>query len=187
MVHFRLFTAGRLGECFYEWRRFIYLLKRESGRFQRLVYKFTDLEPTTNTQNRLLLFLDSTFIPTLNQTITVFMDSDMIRLYLRYVHEPDHMISLDVPSDILVDDLRPIVHDTEGLECSISQVILFSPDGDHIDHDATVNELLSDVYDSQTSTEMEPLFIKILDPDEMADHGDNMWKMSSRINKLHIK
>lgn len=187
MVLFRFFTARRLGEFFNELRRFIYRLKREFGRFQRLVYKFSDLEPPPNTQNRLLLFLDSTFIPSLNQTITVFMDSDMIRLYLRYVHEPDHMISLDVPSDILVDDLRPIVHDTEGLECSISQVILFSPDGDHIDHDATVNELLSDVYDSQTSTEMEPLFIKILDPDEMADHGDNMWKMSSRINKLHIK
>lgn len=115
------------------------------------------------------------------------MNTDMTRLFFRYVHDPDHMISLEVPSDILVDDLRPIVHETEGLECSINQVILFSPYGDHIDHDATVHEVVSEIYDCQSSLEMEPLFIKILDQDELADHGDSMWRVSSRINKLHIK
>ncbi|KAG2183889.1 hypothetical protein INT44_008900 [Umbelopsis vinacea] len=96
------------------------------------------------------------------------------------------MVSLEVPSEILVDDIRPILHDMEGLECSISQVIIFSPDGEHIDHDATVHDVISEIYGQEDSLQLEPLFIKILDIDEMADHGDNMWKISSRINKLHI-
>jgi hypothetical protein len=115
------------------------------------------------------------------------MESDMIRLYFRYTHDPDQMVSLEVPSEILVDDIRPILHDMEGLECSISQVIIFSPDGEHIDHDATVHDVISEIYGHDDSLQLEPLFIKILDIDELADHGDNMWKISSRINKLHIK
>ncbi|CAO3661809.1 unnamed protein product [Umbelopsis ramanniana] len=114
------------------------------------------------------------------------MESDMIRLYFRYTHDPDQMVSLEVPSEILVDDIRPILHDMEGLECSISQVIIFSPDGEHIDHDATVHDVISEIYGHEDSLQLEPLFIKILDIDELAEHGDNMWKISSRINKLHI-
>jgi hypothetical protein len=97
------------------------------------------------------------------------------------------MVSLEVPSDILVDDIRPILHDMEGLECSISQVIIFGPDGEHIDHDATVHDVISEIYGNQDSLHLDPLCIKILDVDELPEHGDSMWRISSRINKLHIK
>lgn len=115
------------------------------------------------------------------------MDTDIIKLHFRYYHDPDRIVSLEVPTDILVDDLRPILHDTEGLECSISQLILFSPDGEHIDHDATVHDVVTEIYESQDLAITDPLFIKILDPEELEESGDNMWKISSRINKLHLK
>jgi hypothetical protein len=164
-----------------------FISKREMGAISFLVSKSEPLSLPAVLSRKASSALSFLTCFLLSISLTSKMDTDIIKLYFRYYHDPDQIISLEVPTDILVDDLRPILHDTEGLECSISQLILFSPEGEHIDHDATVYDIVSEIYESQELAVTDPLFIKILDPEELEESGDNMWRISSRINKLHIK
>ncbi|RUP43954.1 hypothetical protein BC936DRAFT_150148 [Jimgerdemannia flammicorona] len=117
------------------------------------------------------------------------------RLYFRYDAHPDTTFSIVVPENSTVDDLRPLIRDTEELECDPAQISIFTPDGLEVlsDH-VTVHDLLQSggrnaaviISAEGTSLAREEESCFIVQIHEQSSLEESL-RVSSRINSLHVR